>query len=47
VLAAGSAIVVAIIGLAVATGGLGATGSDQPFGGEPGANGTVQASEGA
>jgi NADH-quinone oxidoreductase subunit N len=47
VLAAGSAIVVAIIGLAVATGGLGATGSDQPVGGEPGANGTVQASEGA
>lgn len=37
VLAAGSAVIVAVIGLAVATGGLGTAGSDQPFGGEPAA----------
>lgn len=42
VLAAGSAVIAAVIGLAVATGGLGATGSDQPLGGEPGATGLVK-----
>jgi hypothetical protein len=37
VLAAGSAVIVGVIGLAVATGGLGSAGSDGPFAGEPAA----------
>lgn len=37
VLAGGSALAVAAIGLAVATGGLGTAGSEQPLGGEPAA----------
>jgi hypothetical protein len=42
VLAAGSAVIVAVIGLAVATGGIGAAGSVQPLGGEPGTTGLGQ-----
>ena len=38
VLAAGSALLVSVIGLGVAIAGLGATASDRPFGGEPGAS---------